>query len=51
MSKPLKLQIVERARTLIADEQHWCRGHLAQDVNGVAVVSHVSHAQRREARG
>jgi hypothetical protein len=28
MAKPLKLQIVERARALIADEQHWCRGEL-----------------------
>ncbi|HWI67744.1 MAG TPA: hypothetical protein VNS88_05135 [Nitrospiraceae bacterium] len=37
MSGPLKVQIVERARALIADEQHWCRGHLAQDENGVAV--------------
>ena len=37
MSRPLKSQIVERARTLIADEQHWCRLHLAQDANGVPV--------------
>ena len=37
MSKPLKVQIAETARTLIADEQHWCRRHLAEDVNGVSV--------------
>jgi len=37
MARPLKLQIVEQARTLIADEQHWCRRHLAEDVNGVSV--------------
>ena len=37
MSRPLKVQIVELARTLIADEQHWCRRHLAEDVNGVSV--------------
>jgi hypothetical protein len=37
MARPLKLQIVEQARTLIADESHWCRRHLAQDVSGVAV--------------
>ena len=37
MSKPLNIQILERARTLIADEQHWCRRHLAEDVNGVSV--------------
>ena len=35
MSRPLKLQIVERARALIADEQHWCRRNLANDMNGV----------------
>jgi hypothetical protein len=37
LSRPLKLQIVEQARALIADEQHWCGRHLAMDVNGVAV--------------
>ena len=37
MSKPLKIQIVERARALIADEEHWCRRHLAEDGNGVSV--------------
>jgi len=25
MSRPLKVQIVQRARALIADEHHWCR--------------------------
>ena len=35
LSKPISVQIVERARGLIADEQNWCRG--AQDVSGVAV--------------
>jgi hypothetical protein len=37
LSKPLKVQIAERARDLIADEQHWCRRHLAEDMNGVSV--------------
>src|SRR5262245_8730868 len=37
MSRPLKIHILERARALIADEQHWCRRHLAEDVNGVSV--------------
>lgn len=37
MSKPLKIQIVEKARALIADEQNWCPRHLAEDVNGVSV--------------
>jgi hypothetical protein len=47
MSRPLKLQIVERARALIADEQHWCRGHLAQDVSGVAVSPTSANAVKR----
>src|SRR5689334_10163551 len=34
MSRPLKVQIVERARQLIADEENWCQRHLALDVNG-----------------
>ena|SRR5690242_17150449 len=34
MSRPLRVQIVERARQLIADEQHWCRRHFGEDVNG-----------------
>jgi 2-polyprenyl-6-methoxyphenol hydroxylase-like FAD-dependent oxidoreductase len=37
LSRPLKIQVIERARALIADEQHWCRRHLAQDGSGVAV--------------
>ena len=47
MSRPLKLQIVERARALIADEQHWCRGYLAQDVSGVAVSPSSANAVKR----
>jgi hypothetical protein len=31
MSKPVKVQILERARALIADERHWCPGDLARD--------------------
>ena len=37
MSRPLKIHILERARALIADEQHWCRRHLGQDGNGISV--------------
>ena len=37
MSRPLKLQIVERARALIEDERHWCRNELARDANGRTV--------------
>ena len=47
MSRPLKLQIVEQARTLIADESHWCRHHLSQDVNGVAVSPTSASAVKR----
>jgi hypothetical protein len=37
MARPLRIQVVERARALIADEQHWCRGELARAVNGEEV--------------
>jgi hypothetical protein len=47
MARPLKLQIVERARTLIADEQHWCRRHLAEDVNGISVSPTFAGAVKR----
>jgi hypothetical protein len=41
MSRPLKVQIVESARALIADEEHWCRGELARDARGMGVLSNV----------
>jgi hypothetical protein len=47
MSRPLKLQIVEKARALIADEQHWCRGALAQDATGASVFATSASAVRR----
>jgi hypothetical protein len=47
MADPLQLQIVERARTLIADEHNWCRGELARDVNGVGVCPMSDRAMRR----
>jgi hypothetical protein len=47
LSKPIKVQIVERARALIADEQHWCRGNIAQDVSGVVVSPTVNNAVKR----
>jgi hypothetical protein len=34
MAKPLKVQIIERAKELIQDESHWCRGYLAVDADG-----------------
>src|SRR5262249_46268762 len=47
MSRPLKIQIVEAARILIADEQHWCHRHLAEDVNGVSVSPTSASAVKR----
>ena len=47
MSRPLKVQMVERARGLIANEQHWCRHHLALDNNGVVVSPTSSLAVKR----
>src|SRR5262245_38433392 len=50
MSRPLKIQIVERARSLIEDEQHWCR-ELARDVDDHSVCPTDSRAERRCALG
>jgi hypothetical protein len=47
LSRPLKLQIVERARALIADEGHWCRGELARDANGTGVCPMSDEALKR----
>jgi hypothetical protein len=37
VSRPFKVQIIERGRALIADEEHWCRRHFAEDANGFPV--------------
>jgi hypothetical protein len=47
MARPLQLQIVERARALIADESHWCRGELARDANGMGVCPISDEAMKR----
>ena len=47
MSRPLKLQIVERAPELIADEQFWCRRHFGEDVNDFAVSPTSAGAVKR----
>jgi len=47
MAKPLQLQIVEKARALIADEQHWCRGLLAQDASGASVFATSANVVKR----
>src|SRR5262249_4757079 len=51
MSKTLKLQVIEKARALIEDEQHWCRGELARDMNALSVCPTDSGAERRCALG
>jgi hypothetical protein len=51
MSKSLKLQIVENARNLIQKEQHWCRGMLARDADGLSVDPTYSRATQRCALG
>jgi hypothetical protein len=47
MSKPLKVQAVERARALIEDERHWCRNELARDTNGHSMDPTERSAVRR----
>jgi hypothetical protein len=47
MSRPLKLQIVERARVLIENEHHWCRNELSGDANGRSVDPTDQMAVRR----
>ena len=42
MSKTLKVQVIEKARALIEDERHWCRGELARDVNASQYVQRIA---------
>jgi hypothetical protein len=51
MSKPLKVQVVEKARSLIKDRQHWCRGELAIDAEAHSVCPTDRRAERRCALG
>ena len=51
MSKSLKVQLVEKARALIEEERHWCRGELARDINALSVCPTDSRAERRCALG
>jgi hypothetical protein len=51
MSKPLARPILERARALIADKSHWCRGTLARDLRGQQVNPWETTAVRRCAYG
>lgn len=51
MSKPIKVQVIERARALIADERHWCPGDLARDRMGHSVSPTDRDAEQRCALG
>ena len=51
MAKPLKFQIIERAKELIRDERHWCRGYFAMDAFGESADPTSSEAVRRCALG
>ena len=51
MAKPLKFQIIEKAKELIQDERHWCRGYLAVDAYGDSADPTTSEAVRRCALG
>ena len=46
MAKPLTIILLERARSLIADKGHWCRGALARDVSGKRVHPTASSARK-----
>jgi hypothetical protein len=47
MARALQLQIVEKARALIEDKEHWCRNHIALDANGVSVFPTSLSAAKR----
>jgi hypothetical protein len=51
MAKPLKVQIIERAKQLIQDEQHWCRGDLALDSRRISTDPNSTNAVQRCAMG
>ena len=51
MSKPAKVRVLERARALIEDERHWCRGELARDAMGFSVNPTDRNAEQRCALG
>jgi hypothetical protein len=51
MAKPVKVRIVERARSLIEDERHWCPGELARDARGFPVSPTDNGAEQRCALG
>lgn len=51
MTKPVRVQVLERARAMIEDERHWCRGDLARDAVGDPISPLDSSAEQRCALG
>jgi hypothetical protein len=51
MARQLQVQIMERARALVADERHWCRGQLAENARGQVVLPISANAVRRRGLG
>jgi hypothetical protein len=51
MARPLKLQIIERAKELIDDQRNWCRGYLAIDQFGISADPTSGQAVKRCALG
>ena len=51
MAKPLKFQIIEKAKELIQDERHWCKGSLGIDASGESADPTTRKAVRRCAFG
>ncbi len=51
MSKPVPLLIIQRAREIINDEQHWCRGSYARGKAGISVAVNDPDARRYCAMG
>jgi hypothetical protein len=51
MARSLKIQIIERARSIIEDKDRWCRNHIGLDASGVSVFSTNPRAAKRCALG
>jgi hypothetical protein len=51
MAKPLTFLIIERAKELIQDERHWCRGYLGMDASKDSADPTSSETVRRCALG
>jgi hypothetical protein len=51
MARPLKVQIIEKAKELIQDERHWCSGYLAVDAFRFSADPTAEEAIKRCALG